>query len=112
MCALTLLLQKISCVSEPIDYEQYLVRHKASIMNDPHRDLVLFPSDEVKVVKLNRKALTSTGTAPPPANISDVTKVSALARHVEATSMPSHWFLVQEPLAQFRGSFCDLPRDK
>lgn len=42
-------LQKISGVSEPIDYEQYLVRHKASIMNDPHRDLVLFPPDEVKV---------------------------------------------------------------
>lgn len=41
--------QKISCVSEPTDYEQYLIRNKASIMSDPHRDLVLFPPDEVKV---------------------------------------------------------------
>ena len=42
-------LQKISSVSEPVDYEQYLIRNKASITNDPYRDLVLFPSDDVKV---------------------------------------------------------------
>ncbi|KAM3185074.1 hypothetical protein ACTXT7_007112 [Hymenolepis weldensis] len=151
---------KISCVSEPIDYEQYLVRNKASIMNDPHRDLVLFPADEVKLIKimilqridyvlfsrstltgyapiylygieenrkliknpfhkvagikivrLNRTQLNTVGGGPPSASIAELTKISALARHVEATCMPQSWCLLQEPLARFRGPFCDLPKD-
>ncbi|VDL26997.1 unnamed protein product [Hymenolepis diminuta] len=102
---------KISCVSEPIDYEQYLVRNKASIMNDPHRDLVLFPADEVKIVRLNRTQLNTVGGGPPSASVAELTKISALARHVEATCMPQSWCLLQEPLARFRGPFCDLPND-
>ncbi|VDN96158.1 unnamed protein product [Rodentolepis nana] len=102
---------KISCVSEPIDYEQYIIRNKASIMNDPHRDLVLFPSDEVKIVRLNRTQYHTVGGAPPSTSIAELTKTSALARHVEATCMPQSWCLLQEPLARFRGAFCDLPKD-
>nr|CUU99546.1 hypothetical transcript [Hymenolepis microstoma] len=103
---------KISCVSEPIDYEQYIIRNKASIMNDPHRDLVLFPPDEVKIVRLNRTQCHTVGGAPPSANIAELTKTSALARHVEATCMPQSWCLLQEPLVRFRGAFCDLPKDQ
>ncbi|KAL5105321.1 Dedicator of cytokinesi protein 9 [Taenia crassiceps] len=101
---------KISCVSEPIDYEQYLLRYKASIMNDPHRDLVLFPSDDVKIVRLQRTLPSAVDDAPPSTSIAELTKSSALARHVEATCSPPMWCLVREPFMRFRGAFCDLPK--
>uniref|UniRef100_A0A5K3FIG7 PH domain-containing protein n=2 Tax=Mesocestoides corti TaxID=53468 RepID=A0A5K3FIG7_MESCO len=103
---------KISSISEPVDYEQYLVRNKASIMNDPHRDLVLFPPDDVKIVKLKRNSFGLIGGSPPSASIVELTKASSLARHVEGTCLPPSWSLLQEPFVRFRGSFCDLPKDQ
>ncbi|VDD76504.1 unnamed protein product [Mesocestoides corti] len=99
-------------ISEPVDYEQYLVRNKASIMNDPHRDLVLFPPDDVKIVKLKRNSFGLIGGSPPSASIVELTKASSLARHVEGTCLPPSWSLLQEPFVRFRGSFCDLPKDQ
>ncbi|CDS38025.1 hypothetical protein EmuJ_000531600 [Echinococcus multilocularis] len=102
---------KISCVCEPIDYEQYLVQNKASIMSDPHRDLVLFPPDNVKIVRLQRTLPNSVDGAPLSTGILELMKTSALARHVAATCLPPMWCIVREPFVRFRGAFYDLPKN-
>lgn len=33
----------------PIDYEEYVTKNKALIVNDPYRETVLFPQDDLKV---------------------------------------------------------------
>lgn len=34
---------------EPIDFEGFIVKNRTVIQNDPHRELLLYPSDDVLV---------------------------------------------------------------
>ena len=34
---------------EPIDFEEFIVKNRTVIQNDPHRELLLYPSDDVMV---------------------------------------------------------------
>ncbi len=43
----------------PLDYEKYLVDNQASISNDPLKELLLFPEDDVKVTLVKRQFKTT-----------------------------------------------------
>lgn len=47
-------------IIEPLDYEAVVFQRKAQIHNDPHRDLLLCPVDDVSVRQLTALLLTST----------------------------------------------------
>lgn len=34
---------------EPIDFESYIAKHKTLIQNDPQRELLIYPTDDVSV---------------------------------------------------------------
>lgn len=38
-------------LTEPLDYENFVVRNRTILENDGHRDLVLFPRDDIAVRK-------------------------------------------------------------
>jgi len=50
-CKLTCLfvLQNKPQLVEPIDFETFIVRNKTVLQNDPQRELLLYPSDDVSV---------------------------------------------------------------
>lgn len=34
---------------DPIDFEEYIWKNKTLLQNDPHRELLVYPSDDVSV---------------------------------------------------------------
>ncbi|XP_055386706.1 dedicator of cytokinesis protein 9 isoform X2 [Condylostylus longicornis] len=49
---------------EPIDFESFVQKNKTLIQNDPQRELLLFPNDDVSEVVLPRKFRTVSSTIP------------------------------------------------
>lgn len=49
---LFLILQNKHFVVEPIDFENFILKNKTLIQNDPQRELLLYPTDDVSVSKL------------------------------------------------------------
>uniref|UniRef100_A0A0V0J8H6 Dedicator of cytokinesis protein 11 n=1 Tax=Schistocephalus solidus TaxID=70667 RepID=A0A0V0J8H6_SCHSO len=103
---------QITCVSEPLDYEQYLVRNKASILNDPHRDLIIFPQDELMVLPLKRNTIHPSGCLPASSTLAELSAKSALARQVSADLTSNEWPFLYQPQLIYRGNFSVVPRDR
>ncbi|VDL99560.1 unnamed protein product [Schistocephalus solidus] len=108
---------QITCVSEPLDYEQYLVRNKASILNDPHRDLIIFPQDELMIAKfqvlpLKRNTIHPSGCLPASSTLAELSAKSALARQVSADLTSNEWPFLYQPQLIYRGNFSVVPRDR
>ncbi len=38
-------------MAQPLDYENFLTRNKTCLENDPQRDMLLFPRDDITVRK-------------------------------------------------------------
>ncbi|KAL9707170.1 hypothetical protein quinque_010688 [Culex quinquefasciatus] len=49
---------------EPIDFEGFIAKNKTLIQNDPQRELLLYPSDDVTEVTLPKKFRTVTSNIP------------------------------------------------
>ena len=52
---------------DPIDYEKFLTENAPMLETDPHRDLLIFPEDDVSVTSLPRKHRTIEIPVPGPA---------------------------------------------
>lgn len=46
-------LQSKPIIAEPIDFEGFILKNKTLIQNDPQRELLLYPNDDVSVSKFN-----------------------------------------------------------
>ncbi|KAL9930008.1 dedicator of cytokinesis protein Ziz isoform 2-T3 [Glossina fuscipes fuscipes] len=46
-------------VVEPIDFEEFVSKNKTLIQNDPHRELLMYPNDDVSEIILPRKQRTN-----------------------------------------------------
>lgn len=46
---LDVFLQNKPVLVEPIDFESFMVKNKTLIQNDPQRELLLYPNDDVSV---------------------------------------------------------------
>lgn len=57
----------VTDVVDPIDYEKFLAENAAMLDTDPHRDLLIFPEDDVSVTSLPRKHRTIEIPVPGPA---------------------------------------------
>ena len=57
----------VTDVVDPIDYEKFLTENAAMLDTDPHRDLLIFPEDDVSVTSLPRKHRTIEIPVPGPA---------------------------------------------
>ncbi|KAL3318784.1 Dedicator of cytokinesis protein 10 [Cichlidogyrus casuarinus] len=104
----------------PIEYENFIIRNKSSLMTDPNRDLVLFPtSSDIKMFYISRETkegILSLNTVPriikqkfetDPLSISNT-----LTRHMLSLFLKQNWLCVQVSNISFRGGFADLARDR
>ncbi|XP_058447960.1 dedicator of cytokinesis protein 9 isoform X2 [Malaya genurostris] len=69
---------------EPIDFEGFIIKNKTLIQNDPQRELLLYPSDDVTEVVLSKKFRTITSNIP---NFSRTS--SSSSDSTKSTSNPS-----------------------
>lgn len=46
---LALLLQNKPHLVEPLDFEDFILKNKTVLQNDPQRELLLYPSDDISV---------------------------------------------------------------
>ncbi|TGZ63808.1 hypothetical protein CRM22_006697 [Opisthorchis felineus] len=100
-----------SCIPEPIDYEHYVSNRKNSIINDPHRELILFPVDDLRLIRLPNTHRVSDAGVPPDALKPDALISSPLGRHAIAFLANNEWIYVHQPSALYRGQWWKLPRD-
>ncbi|GAA53744.1 dedicator of cytokinesis protein 9 [Clonorchis sinensis] len=100
-----------SCIPEPIDYEHYVSNRKNSIINDPHRELILFPVDDLRLIRLPNTHRVSDAGVPPDALKPDALISSPLGRHAIAFLANNEWIYVHQPSALYRGQWWQLPRD-
>lgn len=63
-----ILFQNKPVLVEPIDFESFVQKNKTLIQNDPQRELLLFPNDDVSEIVLPKKfrTVSSNIPAPPP----------------------------------------------
>ncbi|XP_055599906.1 dedicator of cytokinesis protein 9 isoform X2 [Uranotaenia lowii] len=82
---------------EPIDFEGFIIKNKTLIQNDPQRELLLYPNDDVTEVVQPKKFRTITnniprfniGTSSPPSNINS-TSSSNGSPEATCSSPPTH----------------------
>lgn len=103
---IVLLLQIKSKQVEPIDYEDFFNKHKTIIQNDPLRELLLYPTDDVTQVVLPRRYRTTTHNIPLP---SETNECNLLVK-ASLKSYSSNWNLIHYKYSAYSGTYLDLPK--
>uniref|UniRef100_A0A803T6B6 Dedicator of cytokinesis 11 n=1 Tax=Anolis carolinensis TaxID=28377 RepID=A0A803T6B6_ANOCA len=91
---------------EPLDYENVISQRKAQIYSDPLRDLLMFPMEDVSVVRRQRRTVQS--TVPDDA----LKKAQSLFVRECIKSYSSDWHVVNYKYEDYSGDFRMLPDPK
>ena len=54
--------QMTPMIPDPLDYEDFVQQNKTIIQNDPHRELLVIPADDISSVRIPRKIRTTKAT--------------------------------------------------
>ncbi|XP_067949265.1 dedicator of cytokinesis protein 9-like isoform X3 [Watersipora subatra] len=90
---------------EPVDYEGYLVKNKTSIHNDPQRELLMFPYDEISAEVVERELRTQHSSVP----VGAEKEVTHLLAQECIKSYTSSSALVNNKWEAYSGSYLNLP---
>ncbi|XP_054285049.1 dedicator of cytokinesis protein 9 [Macrosteles quadrilineatus] len=91
---------------EPIDFENFILKNKTLIQNDPQRELLLYPSDDVSHVVLPRKFRTVSPNVPH----GDEVKECNLFVKECLKSYTSNWTLIHYKYSAYSGTYLELPK--
>lgn len=91
---------------EPIDYENFVLKNKTLLQNDPQRELLLYPSDDVSQVVLPRRYRTIAQAVP---SSSEISNCNLFVKEC-LKSYSSNWNLVHYKYSAYSGSYLDLPK--
>ncbi|XP_050675433.1 dedicator of cytokinesis protein 9-like [Leptidea sinapis] len=89
-----------------LDFERYIQENKTLLLNDPLRDILLYPSDDVSSVVLPRRWRTVTTAVP---DVRTASTCPLLTRQA-LLSYASSWNLVHYKYSNYSGSYHNLPR--
>ncbi|CAH0557569.1 unnamed protein product [Brassicogethes aeneus] len=91
---------------DPLDFENFLIKNKTVLQNDPQRELLLYPSDDLKQVVLPRHYRTLSQPNP----TQDQTDQCNLFTKQCVNTYSSNWHLVHYKYSAYSGSYADLPK--
>ncbi|KAK9870395.1 hypothetical protein WA026_007964 [Henosepilachna vigintioctopunctata] len=91
---------------EPIDFENFLLKNKTVLQNDPQRELLLYPTDDISQVVLPRRCRTLSSSIP---SKNEVERCSLFTREC-INSYLSNWNLVHYKYNAYSGTYIDLPK--
>ncbi|XP_050362245.1 dedicator of cytokinesis protein 9 [Nymphalis io] len=89
-----------------LDFEKYIQENKTLLLNDPLRDILLYPTDDVSSVVLPRRWRTVTTAVP---DVRTAATCPLLTRQA-LLSYASSWNLVHYKYSNYSGSYLNLPR--
>ncbi|KAG8037848.1 hypothetical protein G9C98_006059 [Cotesia typhae] len=93
---------------EPIDFESFILKNKTLMQNDPQRELLLYPPDDVSQIVLPRRYRTVQSIVQSILEQSDGGE-SLLTREC-LKNYASNWNVVHYKYAAYSGSYLDLPK--
>ncbi|XP_066583188.1 dedicator of cytokinesis protein 9 isoform X2 [Prorops nasuta] len=93
---------------DPIDFENFVLKNKTLLQNDPQRELLLYPQDDVSQVVLPKRYRTITSTVPYNPESIDVGE-NLLTKEC-LRSYTSNWNLVHYKYSAYSGSYLELPK--
>uniref|UniRef100_A0A023F2T5 Putative ph domain-containing protein n=1 Tax=Triatoma infestans TaxID=30076 RepID=A0A023F2T5_TRIIF len=91
---------------EPLDFESYILKNKTILQNDPQRELLLYPADDISQVILPRKFRTVSATTP---SNNDLNECSLFTKEC-IKSYISNWNLIYYKYSAYSGSYLELPK--
>jgi hypothetical protein len=100
------LLQNKPQLVEPLDFENFLLKNKTVLQNDPQRELLLYPSDDISEIVLPRRYRTLYQTFPS----SEETENCGLFTKQCIASYSSNWNLIHYKYNAYSGTYADLPK--
>ncbi|XP_052757821.1 dedicator of cytokinesis protein 9 isoform X1 [Galleria mellonella] len=89
-----------------LDFEDYIQENKTLLLNDPLRDILLYPTDDVSSVVLPRRWRTVTTAVP---DVRTAATCPLLTRQA-LLSYASSWNLIHYKYSNYSGSYFNLPR--
>ncbi|XP_073941513.1 dedicator of cytokinesis protein Ziz isoform X2 [Choristoneura fumiferana] len=92
--------------SSALDFENYIQDNKTLLLNDPLRDILLYPSDDVSSVVLPRRWRTVTTAVP---DVRTASTCPLLTRQA-LLSYASSWNLIHFKYNSYSGTYLNLPR--
>ncbi|KAM4020947.1 dedicator of cytokinesis protein 11 isoform 2-T2 [Anomaloglossus baeobatrachus] len=92
-------------VVEPLDYETIISQRKAQIFSDPHRDMLMFPMEDVFISTVGRQHRTIQSTVPEDAE----NKAKSLFVKECIKYYSSDWKVLNYKYEEYSGDFRALP---
>ncbi|XP_026677527.1 dedicator of cytokinesis protein 11-like [Diaphorina citri] len=92
-------------LTEPIDFESFVLKNKTLLQNDPQRELLLYPPDDISQVVLPRRYRTVCHSVPSHINLKEC---SLFTRECVKT-YTCNWHLIHYKYSAYSGSYLDLP---
>ncbi|KAI5737707.1 hypothetical protein M8J76_015984 [Diaphorina citri] len=93
-------------LTEPIDFESFVLKNKTLLQNDPQRELLLYPPDDISQVVLPRRYRTVCHSVPSHINLKEC---SLFTRECVKT-YTCNWHLIHYKYSAYSGSYLDLPK--
>ncbi|KAG5877388.1 hypothetical protein JTB14_027999 [Gonioctena quinquepunctata] len=91
---------------EPLDFEKFVIKNKTVLQNDPQRELLLYPPDDISQIVLPRRFRTLCQTFP---SIAETENCSLFSKQC-INSYSSNWNLIHYKYNAYSGSYTDLPQ--
>lgn len=91
---------------DPIDFETFILKNKTLLQNDPQRELLLYPADDVSQVVLPRRYRTTNHSVPVNYETSDC----CLFTRECLKSYTCNWNLIHYKYSAYSGSYLELPK--
>ncbi|XP_012262836.2 dedicator of cytokinesis protein 9 isoform X6 [Athalia rosae] len=95
---------------DPIDFESFVLKNKTLLQNDPQRELLLYPQDDVSQVVLPRRYRTVISTVQHNSENTESTEGCSLLTKECLRSYASNWNLVHYKYTAYSGSYLELPK--
>ncbi|XP_026816048.1 dedicator of cytokinesis protein 9 isoform X1 [Rhopalosiphum maidis] len=92
---------------DPLDFEDYIAKNHTVFQNDPQRELLLYPSDDVSQVVLPRRYRTMDPSIPSNA---DTTNCSLLTKRC-IESYLANWNVIHYKYSAYSGSYIQFPSE-
>lgn len=91
---------------EPVDYERFIANYRTILQNDPQREMLFFPMDDVSQAVIPRAIRTTVPTIPPNASSESL---PLFVRQCIKT-YTADWHTVVYKYSAYSGTFKELPR--
>ncbi|KAG8235461.1 hypothetical protein J437_LFUL014091 [Ladona fulva] len=91
---------------EPLDFETFVLKNKTVLQNDPQRELLLYPTDDVSQVVLPRKYRTVGSNVP----LENELEGCGLFIKECVKSYSSNWNIIHYKYSAYSGSYLNLPK--